>query len=94
MAQLDVSIGIGISRNAFRESVLASLYLIRSVILKILGVEVPVDNMVTKLGRIVKAARDSVAGSVRGAEVLGEEPEDVAEGHLVVDDLLLADLIT
>ena len=94
MAQLDVSIGLSISRNAVREGVLASLYLVRSVVLEILGIKVPVNNMVPKIGRIVKAAGDSVAGSVRGTEVLGEEPEDIAEGHLVVDYLLLTDLVT
>jgi len=63
------------------------------VIQVVLGIKVPVYDVVTKLGNVVETARNSCASSIRRTQILWEEAKNVAEGHLIVDDLLLTELI-
>lgn len=93
VAQLNVRVRLGIRRHSIGEDVLARLDLSRRVIEIILGVNVEVDDMVPELGHIVQTPGVARAGRIGRAEVLGEPAEDVAEGHLVVDELLRADLV-
>lgn len=93
MTQLNVRMRLCIRRHSIGEDVLARLDLGRRVIEIILGVDVEVDDVVAELGDIVQAPRVARARRVGRAEVLGEPAEDVAEGHLVVDELLRADLV-
>lgn len=93
VTQLNVRVRLGIRRHGIGEDVLARLDLGRRVIEIILGVNVEVDDVVAELGDIVQAPRVARARGVGRAEILGEPAKDVAEGHLVVDELLRADLV-
>lgn len=83
----NVRVARGIGRHAGAELVLGVLDQHRRVILPVLGVEVGADDVVAQLAHQRLAAGAGAALQVRGPHVSGDPPEDVAEGHFVVDHL-------
>ena len=90
MAQDNVGHG---AVEPFVEEFLAGLDLVGGVVGIVLGVQVPGDDVVAQLRDEVQAARVARAGAAGRAQVGREEAEDVAQGHLVVDDLRVAAVV-
>ena len=72
------------------EVVLGVLDLVDVVLVVVVGVNIEVGNVVTKIGHIPLAARLSCAAGVGRAHVSGNLANNVAKSHLVLPHLLLA----
>jgi len=72
------------------EPVLRVLDLGRSGLVVIISVDVEVGDVVAQIGHVLLAAGCSTAAGKRGTHVGGEEAQNIAESHLILDHLLLA----
>lgn len=82
---------IGVRRNVRFNNVLATLNGVGGVEHKVSGINVPIDNVVSQLVGIIQASGRAGTASVWWAHVFGDESKDIAEGHFVIDELLLTD---
>jgi hypothetical protein len=74
--------------NITVEPVLGFLDLAGGIVLIVVGVDVEVDGVISKGSEIGLTAGLGSAARIRRAHVGGEETEDVAESHLVLDHLV------
>lgn len=72
------------------EVVLGVLDLVDIVLVVVVGVNIEVSDVVAEVSHVLLATRLSCAAGVRRAHVGGNLADDVAEGHLVLDHLVLA----
>lgn len=86
----EVVVGRVLASEGVREVVLGVLDLVRGGVVVVISVQIEVGDVVAESLQVVLAARLGGARRVRGAHVGGEETEDVPEGHLVLDHLVLA----
>lgn len=77
-------------RDVAAEPVLGVLDLARVVLVVIISVDIEVGDVVSKVSHSLFAAGLSSAAGIRRSHVGGEESEDIAQSHLVLDHLVLA----
>lgn len=79
-----------VSSDVSMEVVLGGLDLLWVVLVIVVGINVEVGNVISEIGEVRFAARRSSTARVWWSHVGGEEPNNVANGHLVLDHLGLA----
>lgn len=77
-------------RDVPSEVILCVLDLRRLKLVIVVGVDVEVHDVVPQIGHRLRAAGCSGAAAVRRPHVGREVPDDVADGHFVLDHLRLS----
>lgn len=93
MAELNIAILARIRSHPVGEDILANLDRPRRIVHIILRINIEVHNMIPQLRHIIQAPTHPRTSRVGRTQVLGKPAKDIPESHLVVHDLLGADLV-